>query len=232
MKNKSQIISILFLLGGVGIIIASFFLFLEEYQESNLFYLNMVATCIVYSINFISAFDIFSPIERVSKSSSGYGLQWYAVWAYTPIALALIILSIIYSFSFNFCLIGHLVLLFFLLLLFFFASIVKTNTNEVLDNIERRKDGLKEISSEIDILEIHNKLNGDSSYQEAIVNLRDAVRYITASDKPAAIALERKLIEKIRLVNSQIQNNSQPTEVICNELKECLSIIELRKKQF
>ena len=123
-------------------------------------------------------------------------------------------------------------MLFFLLLLFFFASIVKTNTNEVIDNIERRKDGLKEISSEIDILEIHNKLNGDSSYQEAIVNLRDAVRYITASDKPAAIALERKLIEKIRLVNSQIQNNSQPTEVICNELKECLSIIELRKKQF
>lgn len=231
MKNKSQIISILFLLGGIGIIIASFFLFLEEYQESNLFYLNMIAICLVYTINFISAFDIFSPIESVSKSSSGYGLKWYAVWTYTPIALALIILSIIFSLSFNFCLIGHLVLLFFLLLLFFFASIVKTNTNEVIDNIERRKDGLKNISSEIDILEIHNKLNGHSSHIEAIGKLREAVRYITASDNPTAIVLERKIIEKIRLINRQIENNSEPVEVICDELKECLSIIELRKNQ-
>lgn len=232
MKNSSKIISILFLLGGLGIIITAYFLFLKDIQEEKLFYLNMVLTCLVYAIVFLRATDIFGPVDKVANSSSGYGLKWYGVWFYTPLALGLIVCSIVFEWGFNLCLIGHLALLFILLLFFFLGSVVKNNANEVMGNIEARKSGLKEISTQIELLEMQSKLGKGPSYQEAIDKLRENVRFITVSDKPAAVALENKLIEKIRLIASQLEHNSQPTEVINSEFDECISIIELRKNQY
>lgn len=232
MKNTSKIISYLFLIAGLGIIIAAYFLFLKDYQEEKLFYLNMVATCLVYAIIFLRAFDIFGPVDKVAKNSSGYGLKWYGVWFYTPLALGLIVVSIVYGLSFNFCLIGHLVLLFILLMFFFLGSVVKNNTNEVIGSIEARKSGLKEILAQIALLEMQSKLGKGPSYQEAIDKLRENVRFITASDDPVAVAYENKLIEKIQLIASQLEHNSQPAEVINAEFDECMSIIELRKKQY
>ena len=232
MKNTSKIISYLFLIAGLGIIIAAFFLFLKDYQEEKLFYLNIVATCLFYAIIFLGAFDIFGSVDKVAKNSSGYGLKWYGVWLYTPLALGLIVVSIVFGLSFNFSLIGHLVLLFILLLFFFLGSVVKNNANEVIGNIEVRKSGLKEISAQIALLEMQSKLGKGPSYQEAIDKLRENVRFITASDDPVAVAYENKLIEKIRLIASQLEHNSQSAEVINAEFDECMSIIELRKKQY
>lgn len=232
MNNTSKIISVLFLLGGLGIIIASYFLFLKDVQEEKLFYLNMVVTCLVFAIVFFRATDIFGSVDKVAQSSSGYGLKWFGVWFYTPLALGLIVCSIIYGLSFNTCLIGHLALLFILLLFFFLGSVVKNNVNTVVGNIEARKAGLKEIAAQIDLLEMHNKLSKGASYQESIDKLRENVRFITASDKPAAVAFENKLIEKIQLIASQIEHNSQPADVINAEFDECMSIIELRKNQY
>lgn len=232
MKDLSIIISILFLLGGLGIIIAAYFLFLVDVQEENLFYLNMVVTCLIFAIVFLRGTDIFGPVDRVAKSSSGYGLKWYGVWVYIPLALGLIIFSIIFGLGFNLCLIGHLSLLFVLLLFFFFGSLVKNNANEVIGDIGGRKTGLKEITDQIDLLEMQSKLSKGISCQEAIDKLRENVRFITASDRPAAVAFENKIIEKIRLISSQIEHNSQPAEVISAEFEECLSIIELRKNQY
>lgn len=232
MKNSLKKISILFLLGGLGIIIAAYFLFLKDIQEEKLFYLNMVATCLVYAIVFLKATDIFGSIDKVAQSSSGYGLQWYGVLFYPPLALGLIVLSIIFELGFNLCLIGHLTLLLILLSFFFLGSVVKNNVNEVISNIETHKAGLKEIATQIDLLEMQNKLSKGASYQEAINKLRENVRFITASENPAAVAFENKLIEKIRLIASQIEHNSQPADIINAEFDECMSIIELRKNQY
>ena len=235
MKSTSKIarlFGILFLVGGLGIIIAVFFLFLKGIQEEKLFYLNLVATCLVYTVILLRAGDIFGSVEKVAQNSSGYGLKWTAVWIYVPLALGLIVCSILMELGFALCLIGHLVLLFGLLLLFFLGNLVKTNVNSVVGNIEARKAGLKEINTQIDLLEMHNKLVGGNAYQEAIDKLREGVRFITASDKPAAVALEGKLLEKVRLISFQVENNSQPADVINAEFAECMSIIELRKNQY
>lgn len=232
MRNLFKVISLLFFLGGVGIIIAASFFFLKDVQETKLFYLNMTATCFVYAIVLLRATDIFGSVDKVAKNSSGYGIMWYGVWFYFPLAFGLIVCSIVYGLSFNFCLIGHFTLLFILLLFFFLGSEIKNNVNEVMGNIEERKSGLREISTQIDFLEMQCKFNKSSSYQEAVNKLRDGVRFVTASDNPAAVAFENKLIEKIKLITSQIEHNSQPAEVIDAEFDECMSIIELRKKQY
>jgi hypothetical protein len=232
MKNSSGIISILFLIGGMGIIVASYFLFLKDCQQEKIFYLNMVVTCLVFAVLFVRAFDVFGPVGKVAESGSGYGLQWTGTWIYAPLALALVACSILFELGFNLCLIGHIVLLFVLLLFFFLGSLIRKNVNGVTDRIEARKSGLREISAQIDLLEMRSKLGRGGSYQEAIARLRENTRFITASDKPAAIALENMLVEKIRLIASQIEHNSQTPEVINAEFQECMSIIELRKNQY
>ena len=79
---------------------------------------------------------------------------------------------------------------------------------------------------------MQSKLSKGESYQDAIDRLRANVRFITASDKPSAVAFDKKLIEKIQLIASQIEHNSQSLDIINEEFEECMSIIELRKKQY
>ena len=230
--KKFKITSLLFLAAGLGIIIAAFFLALKEHQAEDLFYLNLVVTCLVFIVVFLRASDIFAPLDKVAKSSSGYGLKWYGVWVYVPLALGLVVCSILFSLSFTFCLIGHLILLFILLFHFFLGSVVQTNVNHVEDKIQARKSGLREIAAQIDLLEMQSRLTPGASYQEAIDKLREGVRFITASDNPSAVAFEAKLLEKIRLMTGQIERQTQPEEVLRKEFEECMTLIELRKKQY
>lgn len=232
MRDSSKIFSALFWLAGLGILIAIFFLFLKDCQEEKLFYLNMTAACLVFSMVFIRTFDIFCSVPHVAQSGSGYGLKWYGIWFYTPLATALVVCSIIFEWKFDFCLIGHLVFLFILLLFFFSGYVVKKNVNEVMDKIEIRKSGLKEIDHQIALLEMQCKTGSGTEYLDAVDALRENVRFITASDNRTAVMLEEKLISTIRLIASQVEHSSQPAEVINKELKDCLSIIELRKNQY
>lgn len=233
MKNSSNtIFGIMFLLAGLGIIIAIYFLFLRECQEKNLFILNITATCVVFAVVYLRSFDIFGTVGKVAHSGAGYGLKWHGVSIYAPLALILIILSIIFGWGFSFCLIGHLIFLFILLMFFFLGSVAKDNVNNVTDKIEARKSGLKEIAIQLDMLEMQCRLGAGGDYLDLVNALRENVRYITASDKRAAIDLENKLIAKIRLITGQIEHTSQSGEVVKGELEECLAIMELRKKQY
>lgn len=232
MKNKLGLLSVLFLLAGLGIIIAAFFLFLRNLQEENLFYLNMVATCFVFVTIFFRAFDIFGTASKVAASGSAYGLRWYGIRFYTPLALFLIILSILLKWPFNPCLIGHLILLFILLMFFFLGAIAKKSVNESMEKIEARKNGLKKLSEQISYLEMQNQIHTNGAYQQDINLLKEGIRYITASNNPSAINLENKLFEKLRLITQQMEQASQPDDVIHSEFKECLTLIELRKKQY
>ena len=231
MKNSSKVISILLYLGGLGLIIASFFLFLKECQQENLFYLNLVATSLVYSIVTLRSFDLLGTVEKVGASGSGYGLKWVGMWIYIPLALLLVVTSIIFGFGFNFSLIGHLVLLFVLLSFFFGGNLVSNNANEVIGAIEARKSGLKEISAQIDMLEMNARLAG-GKYQDKINALRESVRYITASDNKTAVMMEDKLLLKIKLLTTQVEDWTVPAEAVNAGFDECMSIIEMRKKQY
>ena len=232
MKNKFGLLSALFLLAGLGIIIATFFLLLRNLQEENLFYLNLAASCFVFITIFFRFFDILGTTRKVADSGSAYGLRWYGVRFYIPLALALVILSILLKWPFNPCLIGHLILLFILLMFFFLGAIAKKSVNESMVKIEARKDGLKKLSEQISYLEAQNQIYNSGIYQQEINRLKEGVRYITASSNPSAINLEKQLLEKLRDMTQQMEHSSQSKDVIHSEFKECMTLIELRKKQY
>ena len=116
MKNVSKFVSYLFLIAGIGNICAVFFLFLKNIQEEKLFYLNLIVSCLVYTLIFFRAFDIFGSVDKVAGAGSGYGLKWTGLRLYFFLAMGLVVVSIIAKLGFNLCLIAHIVLLFVLLL--------------------------------------------------------------------------------------------------------------------
>ena len=232
MDKSFKIISSLFLIGGMGIIVAAFFLFLKDCQKENLFYLNIVACCIIYAVAFLRTFDIFGTVGHVAGSSSGYGLKWYAVWLYVPAAAALVILSIAFGWQFSYCLAGHVILLFILLMFFFLGDVIRKNVNASSADIEARKAGLKDIADRISLLEISCRTGNGEAYLENVSALREAVRYITASDNAVACSLEDPLSSKIQLIADQIEHSSQAADMINAEFKECMALVELRKRQY
>ncbi len=232
MKSSQRIVACLFLTAGLGIIILSFFLFLRDLQEEKLFYLNLVAACLVYGVMFLRSADIFRTVDKVGESGSGFGLKWYAVWTYVPLAVILIVLSIILEWSFRFCLVGHLVLLFLLLLQFFMGTLAKSNVKESMEKVEARKSGLREISSRLAQLEIACQTSGGIVFLENVSDLKENIRFVTASDDVVARSLEDKIISMITLITSQIEHSSRSEEDIKTEFEECIHLIELRKKQY
>lgn len=232
MKNKSRIFTTFLLIGGIGLIIAFFFIFLKEIQDVKLFYLNMIMTCVVYAIIFFRTFDIFGAVEDVAKTSSGYGLKWYGIYIYTPLTIGFIVISILFGLEFKYCLIIHSIFIFILLLFFFSGFIVKNNVNKVIHDIEVKKSSLQKVIEQIDLLEMQCILNQDNTYQEPIDLLKENIRFITSSDQHDAIALEEKLIEKLNIITNQIKNKSEPSNVINDEFNECMMIIRLRKNKY
>lgn len=229
MKNQFKLTSMLFLLAGMALITVSFFLFLKGHQEEDLFYLNLVVSNLVYVIAFFQLFDMTGTTKEVAHTSSSLGMRWLALGCYTPLSIVLIVGSILFGWTFNFCLIGHLMLLFTLLMFFFFGTMVTKNEGEVMEEVQARRTRLQEIKNQIDILEMQCKLASDQACLEMVATLRENVHFITGSDNPMAIAIEDKLMSHLHLITMQIEKSSQPVEVITKGLNDCITLTELRK---
>lgn len=232
MDKSSKIISSLFLLGGLGILVAVFFLLLKDIQAEDLFYLNLIVSAFILVVFFVRAFDIFGSVESVAQKGSGYGISWAGLALYAPVAVGLIVVSIILALPFTLCLLAHLLLILILMMYFFLGSLTRKNVNAAVDKIEVRKSGLKDIQDQLTLLEISCKMGNGNEYLDKVASLREAVRYITASDSQMAKTLESKLSSTIQLINSQVEHNSQTSEVINKEFGDCMSLVELRKKQY
>jgi len=68
----------LMLIFGECLIIAGFFLFLQELQPTNLFVLNLSAAMIVFAILYARLFD-FGPTAEMRSGYAGMGLRWFAI---------------------------------------------------------------------------------------------------------------------------------------------------------
>jgi len=143
MKITSKILSSLLLVAGLIIIIVGYYIFLYSYYTDNAlerFYLSLIATCVVYLVVAFRSLDIFGAVKSVSEKSPGYGLYWAGVWIYVPLAIVVIVLTLIRVISFKFALIAHLILLFVLFSFFLLGKISQENTKSAMTNIENRKE--------------------------------------------------------------------------------------------
>ena len=231
MKNTNRSIGLFFLLGGMALIIAIFLLFLKDMQAADLLCLNMTACCLAYAITFISVSDLLGPVDQVKKAAPGYGLRWTATWIYLPAVTATVTLSIILGLGFNLCLILQIAYLFGFLMMTALSVAIAHNVaaHETKETV--RKSGLNEIQTNIAILEAQCATNA-AHLAPKVARIKEEIRYITASDSPAASALEAKILKQIALVAVRLESPVTEPDSVGKELDACMTLIELRKKQY
>ncbi len=232
MNNTSKLFGWLLYLAGLGLVIAAFVLFLDECQEKNMFYMNMIVSCLIFSVAYFNVFDVYGLVSKVKDSTSSFGLAWIGSGIYLLSATALVVCSILLHLGFNLCLIVHLALIFVFCIFLFMGSIVKSNVNKAERDVKARKAGLDNINAKMTMLEIACSGGEGRQYLEAVESLKEELRFVTPSESAAALAVEDKIADKITLVTSQIERSTQPADVILAGLKDCKSLIELRKKQY
>lgn len=227
---KHKIISYLLLLAGWGVIIAVFFSFLRDILEAKLFYLNLIVSCLVYAIICFGALDILVPIQKSADENIGYGIKWYGIWVYVPIAVGLIIASIYYQLGFKFCVIVHIALLIFLSMSYLLASISSQNNREVESHLVNRRAGLQQIIHGLDLLDVQCMSKVNQTYYDSVKKLRDEVLFITPSNSPLARQLENKISDNIEAIVAHLEMNSPDDEWVTNEFEKCFQLLNLRKQ--
>lgn len=234
MKQKIQrLIGYLFLIGGVGVIITVYFVFLSDLQEKPLFYLNLIVTCLAYGALFLRGFDLMDSIERVGRSSAGYGIWWASTGLYLLLSLGFVICSIHFTWSFKLCLVVQIV--FFLLMLFglYIGAIVNSNVERAGQCIEKRSSCLLQINQQLHILETKCQQAGTPQYLEQLSHLKEEMKYVTPSEDALARDLEAQLYAQLSLVGGYLEQDFENEQDAINQrLRKCLDLVQLRKNQY
>ena len=231
MKGLSKALGAAFLVGGLALIVAVFFLFLKECQPENLFYLNMAVCCLMYIISFVTMYDIVGSVDDVAKAAPGFGLRWLADGTYIFSVILLVVLSIVYQLNFNLCLLIH----FAILLLYLWAAFVASRMGNLVTKFEekevQRKNSLEQIKARLDEVELAYRLPNAPSYIPKIEKIREELRYISPSDAAMAQTIEAKIVEALALVSVKLSSNGVAEEIEAG-LDQVLVLIDMRKKQY
>lgn len=232
MKPLPKTIGILLMLGGVGIIIAAFYLFLAQIQAENLFYLNLIVTIWVFVLAYCNIFDLFGSVSSIARSSSSFGLIWIALGIYLPASVAMVVLSIVLHLSFSLCLIIHLSGLLVFSTAMLLAFVTARGVNNAMEKEEHRKQGQYSIESAIAILEADCTTGRLSECLPLVQSLKQECRFITPSSSQAAQALDAKIVAQIESAARILQKPSSTPESFKAEIDRCITLVGLRKKQY
>lgn len=231
MKGLSKALGAAFLVGGLALIVAVFFLFLKNCQPENLFYLNLAVCCVMYITSFVTMYDLVGSVEDVAKAAPGFGIRWVADGIYALSVIALVALSIVYQLNFNLCLIIHIAVLLLYLWAAFVASRMSNLVNKFEQKEEQRRSGLELIKSRLDEVEVSCRLSNVSSYIPKIEKIREELRYISPSDAAMAQTLEAKIVEALALVDVKLSSAGDADGIEAG-LDQVLSLLDMRKKQY
>lgn len=231
MKNLSKAVVAAFLVGGLALIIAAFFLFLKDIQPENLFWLNLVASCAVYIIAFCTMFDVTGSVDKVGRTASGFGLRWMSDGIYFLCSITLIVLSIVNSWPFNVCLIIHVALLLGYLFMVFVSTKLGSMTSSYEDREKERKSSLEKIKTALTGLELKCRMTSNEAYLPVIDKISEELRFISPGNSGAAQMIENQIIDVLALVDVQLASPDNEAKIKDN-FDKCLSLIDMRKKQY
>jgi len=231
MKDMSKALVAAFLVGGLALIVAAFFLFLKECQPENLFYLNLTASCAVYMIAFFTMFDVVGSVDKVGSTASGFGLRWISDGLYALMAVALIVLSIVFELPFKVCLIVHMALLLCYLFMVFISSKTGSLTSSYENKEKERKSGLEQIKASLAAVELKCRMSSDGACLPMLDKIREELRFISPGNEAAARMIEDQILDVLLLVDTML-GSAGNEEKVKQGLEKCLALIDMRKKQY
>lgn len=222
----------LMLIFGECLIIAVFFLFLQELQPTNLFVLNLSAAMIVFAILYARLFD-FGPTAEMRSGYAGMGLRWFAIALLSLCSIILIISSIVWNLSFELCIWLQLLCVFGAGLLLIGSKIAADNAARVLDRIEDERSGLVMLTDQLTLMDIaagESQIKAEA--KASVEKLREEVSYLTVSLRPTARQLETELMTRLCKMTNSLKEPTIDIEAFRKAVAECLEIIRVRRNQY
>ncbi len=227
----NRILLVLLMVLGEGLLLAASFLFLKDLSSVEVFTLNTVVLSMVFVLLFSQNFLLSSKSTDKSHTPAGYGISWLGLILYSASAIAVVVLSygIIYSFPLMLILQG--VALFILLFFAVMGRMSRSSVKVAINEIEARKYILRDLLSQLNILEVEVKISSKLSlHSPQISKLREELRFITPSSNTEAHSLEEQIEGAILQLRRQVASYNPERWAILYE--RCLALIELRKGIF
>lgn len=230
--NSFSILRWIILLGGIAIIVASFFLFGDK-DTANIFYMNMGVTLLSFIIVHYNATSRWiDKGKNNDKSVGSLGLKLHVSMIYCIVAMAFVIIAkIVPLFSFSVQLIIHCVLLFAFLVGVMSAVAAGKQSESVAVEFEKKKEGKINLKKEFTSLnaKLCTMNNIDADVLEAINKLAEDVRFLAPSSNEEAVTLEKELIDEIQSIGFALSNYEMNKEEIKRRLKTAEFLFNNRK---
>lgn len=232
MKNAILFFKLFVTLLGYGLIIGGFIVFGESIPE-DVRYLDMVVTCLLYTqLPLLFFFPLINYKDESHKEVGSMGIQMYGFALYTIAAILVIILGLVFEWSFKiqlFIQIGIFFLLILSILASLFASSKVSDRHQVESKMVRDRAMFKMKIAELmdEVVVAGNAI--PLSIRQSLEAINDTATYLVPSSKPEASMLEDKCTDLIDEITVLLRNVDLNQEQIAEKIKRLELTLSKRK---
>ena len=193
---------------GVGLIILLSHLCSGLIKNSGTLLLDGVVLICAYSLTLYVYGGLFYSNKEFARDIPAAGVRIYALWLYVILSILGIVLGIVYSVSFSWQIFYQLCFLFMILIGLMFGAASTERMHKVADTSQQRNQSKDQLVALAQQLRITASVNTtlDAETRTSINKLCERLTYISPSDTPAAIALEKSLRSTILQIQECLDN--------------------------
>lgn len=228
LKSYTRII----LLSGLFVVLAGFFLLIPAENRTNIFWLNLVVTGIIYAVLALVQLGLLvitGPFER-QIGVLGVRISFAALYALA--AIAAMVSGYFFGFTFKTQFFLQILSGFLLVLGFVFSGISRATTDNVESERQWKQKGKETMSERVHQLDVLATQFPDVAgvLRQRVAAIKEGIRYLSPSNNPSARMLDGEIIDAIQqacLLTGQGDPNQQGAIAMLDKVGE---LIKLRKK--
>lgn len=233
MKQINGKYGFIVLLSGLAIIAAGFFLLVSEEKRDEIFWLNLVVACFMFTVNLVFEFGIINTGRNDGKVA-GLGIRLIYIRFYSIVAIAVIIAGYATPLKFNLQVFLQLAAVFLLIAGYFLSHVSSTQAALVSSEQSKIKKGKEDIINEINQVEIFIARDASKfeNERQRIKSIKNTVRYLSPTNDLNATALDQEIKLIIQQAYSVIKKETGDNAELTSLLNKCESLLKLRKNTY
>ena len=233
MKQTTKTFATIVLLAGIAVIFAGFFLLVPEEKRNEIFWLDLIVTCFVFTISCVIELGLIAN-SAFDKQVGGLGIRLSYIRLYSLLAIAIIVIGYFAKAIFNYQLFFQLAAAFILLLGYFFSHLSSSHTSSVQAEQDIQRKGKDEIIKAISQFEmlISKDSNKFGAEKQKIETIKETVRYLSPTNNSSANELDAEIISSIQQAYSVTKNNDNGRTEVFSLLNKCEELLKLRKNTY
>lgn len=163
-----------------------------------------------YSLSLYVYGGLFYSNKEFARDIPAAGVRIYALWLYVILSILGIVLGIVYTISFSWQLFYQLCFLFLMVIGLMLGTSSTERMHKVADTSQQRNQSKDQLVALAQQLRITASVNTalDAEIRTSINKLCERLTYISPSDSPTAVALEKSLRSAILQIQESLDNGA------------------------